>query len=56
VDDIVATGLHEYLDRLQTRMNLVGAGIHETFFAAPRLGMPVRKSAKARRAPSRTVV
>jgi len=55
VDDIVANGLHEYLDRLQTRMNLVGAGIRETFFAG-RLGLPVRKSAKARRATSRTVV
>jgi uncharacterized alpha-E superfamily protein len=56
VDDIVATGLHEHLDRLQTRMNLVGAGIHETFFAGPHLGMPVPKRAKARRATSRTVV
>ena len=35
VEDIVAAGLHEYLDRLQTRLNLVGAGIHDTFFAAP---------------------
>ena len=26
-------GLHEYLDDLQTNMNQVGAGIHETFFA-----------------------
>lgn len=56
VDDLVAAGLHEYLDRLQTRMNLVGTGIHETFFAGPRLGKPVRKKAKARRSPSRTAV
>ena len=27
-------GLHEYLDRLQTKMNEVGTGISETFFAA----------------------
>jgi uncharacterized alpha-E superfamily protein len=33
VDEIVNSGLHEYLDDLQTRMNQVGAGIHETFFA-----------------------
>jgi uncharacterized alpha-E superfamily protein len=49
VDDIIATGLHEYLDRLQTRMNLVGDGIHETFFAGPRIGTPVRRKARARR-------
>src|SRR5262245_12973552 len=33
VDEIVNAGLHEYLDNLQTRMNQVGAGIFETFFA-----------------------
>jgi uncharacterized alpha-E superfamily protein len=33
VDEIVNAGLHEYLDGLQTRMNHVGAGIFETFFA-----------------------
>ena len=34
VDEIIDAGLHEYLDELQTRMNQVGAGIHETFFAS----------------------
>ena len=33
VDEVVNQGLHEYLDELQTKMNQVGAGIHETFFA-----------------------
>ena len=33
VDEIIHHGLHEYLDDLQTRMNQVGAGIYETFFA-----------------------
>jgi len=33
VDDIVNTGMHEYLDNLQTRMNQVSTGIYETFFA-----------------------
>jgi len=33
VDDVIAGGLHEYLDQLQTRMNSVGTGILETFFA-----------------------
>ena len=33
LDEIVQHGLHQYLDDLQTRMNQVGAGIYETFFA-----------------------
>jgi uncharacterized alpha-E superfamily protein len=33
VDEILSSGLHEYLDDLQTRMNHVGTGIYETFFA-----------------------
>jgi uncharacterized alpha-E superfamily protein len=33
VDDAIARGLHEYLDTLQTKMNLVSAGIYETLFA-----------------------
>src|SRR5436190_9739905 len=33
VDEIINSGLHEYLDDLQTRMNHVAAGIYETFFA-----------------------
>jgi uncharacterized alpha-E superfamily protein len=33
VDEIISSGLHEYVDELQTRMNQVSAGIHETFFA-----------------------
>jgi uncharacterized alpha-E superfamily protein len=33
VDEIIGAGLHEYLDRLQTKMNAVSDGIYETFFA-----------------------
>ncbi|MGI0487314.1 alpha-E domain-containing protein [Pantanalinema rosaneae CENA516] len=33
IDDIVQTGLHEFLDNLQSRMNDVGEKIFETFFA-----------------------
>lgn len=33
VDDIIASGLHEYIDQLQLKVNQVGHGIHETFFA-----------------------
>ncbi|HWV98887.1 MAG TPA: alpha-E domain-containing protein [Candidatus Acidoferrum sp.] len=33
VDEVINSGLHEYLDNLQTRMNQVAGGIYETFFA-----------------------
>jgi uncharacterized alpha-E superfamily protein len=33
LEEIIAYGLHEYLDELQTKMNHLGVGIHETFFA-----------------------
>jgi uncharacterized alpha-E superfamily protein len=33
VDEIIKSGLHEYLDDLQTRLNQVGTGIFEAFFA-----------------------
>jgi uncharacterized alpha-E superfamily protein len=33
IDEVINSGLHEYLDHLQTQMNQVGAGIYETFFA-----------------------
>ena len=49
VESIIAAGLHEHLDRLQTKMNQVGNGISETFFAA-RGAPPVRKKAKGRTA------
>lgn len=31
VDEIVSMGLHEFLDSLQTKLNLIGDGIFETF-------------------------
>ena len=33
LEEIISGGLHEYLDDLQTKVNAVGAGIFETFFA-----------------------
>jgi uncharacterized alpha-E superfamily protein len=33
LEEIISYGLHEYLDELQTKMNHLGVGIHETFFA-----------------------
>jgi uncharacterized alpha-E superfamily protein len=46
VDEIIDYGLHEYVDELQTKMNQVGAGVHDTFFAfkAP---PAAKKSARA---------
>jgi uncharacterized alpha-E superfamily protein len=47
VDDILNSGLHEYLDDLQDRMNLVGIGIFDTFFAK-RVPAPGKLMAKQR--------
>jgi uncharacterized alpha-E superfamily protein len=33
VDEVIAKGLHEFLDELQTGLNAAGEVIHETFFA-----------------------
>ena len=49
IETIIAAGLHRYLDRLQTKMNQVGSGVGETFFAA-RGTPPVRKKARGRSA------
>ncbi len=45
VDDIIAEGLHEYLDELQGKINLLGGGIFDTFFAL-KSPEPARKAAK----------
>jgi uncharacterized alpha-E superfamily protein len=31
--DVIASGLHEFVDSFQTRLNMVGEAIHESFFA-----------------------
>ncbi|OIR13527.1 hypothetical protein GALL_53440 [mine drainage metagenome] len=33
VEEILRRGLHEYVDELQTRLNQIGNGIHEAYFA-----------------------
>ena len=33
IQEVVASGLHEFLDGLQTKLNLVGDSVFETFFA-----------------------
>ncbi len=38
IEEIVRGGLHEYLDRLQLRLNEVGQAIHSDFFALRPLG------------------
>ena len=40
VSDIISQGLHEYLDQFQTKLNLVGEGISDTFFAPHPVGEP----------------
>jgi uncharacterized alpha-E superfamily protein len=42
-EEIIGSGLHEYLDDLQDRINQIGIGISETFFAT-RTGRPTLKS------------
>ena len=46
VEDIVNGGLHEYLDNLQSNMNLAGTGIYEQFFA--RRGIESKRVLKER--------
>ena len=36
IQEIFQSGLHEFVDAFQTKLNLVGEAIHETFFAAER--------------------
>ena len=47
VDEIISAGLHEYLDSLQTKMNRVGDGIYEAFFAV-RVAAPVVRPPRRR--------
>ncbi|MCX6911518.1 MAG: alpha-E domain-containing protein, partial [Verrucomicrobia bacterium] len=47
VDEVIQHGLHEYLDELQTKLNQVGQGIFEAFFAlkTPQPGKKMAHSA-----------
>jgi len=38
MQQILNQGLHEFLDALQTKLNLIGDGIFETFFALRPIG------------------
>jgi uncharacterized alpha-E superfamily protein len=46
VDEIINAGLHEYLDELQTKLNQIGQGIYEAFFAL-KTPAPSKKAARA---------
>jgi uncharacterized alpha-E superfamily protein len=35
IEEIMSAGLHEFLDMLQAKLNRVGDGVFESFFAAP---------------------
>lgn len=48
LEEIIGHGLHEYLDDLQTKVNAVGTGIFETFFAF--------KGPQSQKKPARVVV
>jgi uncharacterized alpha-E superfamily protein len=47
VREIVARGLHEFVDALQTRINLVGESVFSTFFAPRPIGGVVSQKADA---------
>ena len=36
IEEIIAGGIHEFIDGFQTRLNLVGEAIYEAFFASRR--------------------
>jgi len=48
IEEIISSGLHEYLDELQTKMNRVSAGIYDTFFAG-RVAEPAKKKRSKQR-------
>jgi uncharacterized alpha-E superfamily protein len=52
IEEIIGGGLHEYLDNLQSRINEVGTGIFESFFAAKT--RPSEKAVPRRQAQSQT--
>jgi uncharacterized alpha-E superfamily protein len=49
VDSIIRTGLHEFLDAFQTKLNLVGDSIFTTFFALQPIGGVVTANTQRQR-------
>lgn len=56
VDEIINEGLHEYLDDLQTKMNVVGSGIVDTFFALKTLAPAKRATQRQGQAQTQSQV
>ena len=47
IEEIIAGGIHEFVDAFQTRLNLVGEAIYESFFALPPVhDVPAKQSQK----------
>jgi uncharacterized alpha-E superfamily protein len=51
IEAIIEAGLHEHLDLLQTKMNHVGDGVSETFFAARGTPPAIKKANQTPRRP-----
>lgn len=47
VEEVIGRGLHEYVDDLQTRLNRLGTGIHDAFFALRTPGGAARVNEKS---------
>ena len=46
IDEIFATGLHEFIDQFQEKLNGVGDAISDTFFAVEPVAKPIKASKK----------
>jgi uncharacterized alpha-E superfamily protein len=46
IEDVIRSGLHEFVDALQVRLNLAGDGIREAFFAGPAAETSPRSTAR----------
>lgn len=47
IGDVFAVGLHEFLQRIQSELNYVGEGVHDSFFAGrPTAAAPTAKGAR----------
>ena len=47
IAEIIAAGIHEFIDGFQKRLNLVGEAIYESFFALPPVQGPAPASGSA---------
>lgn len=52
IEDILASGLHDYLDALQVKLNRFGDAVFETFFALPPMALSPVEASRAEAAAS----